>query len=153
MGHSLQFGSHHSINATVTNITSMFSAVLIPCCAEQAAGVHVKGFAPTLDILQQYKVCLAPLRYGAGLKGKIVDSWKHGLPVCTTPVGAEGMFPATSYAPEGFPDTGVSLCWQQFALWLPVVTTLPVRTTHFRAEGMSPATSSGPQGISATVMR
>ena len=40
----------------------------------QAAGVHVKGFAPSLDIMQQYRVCLAPLRFGAGLKGKIVDS-------------------------------------------------------------------------------
>ncbi|KAL0047950.1 hypothetical protein WJX82_003974 [Trebouxia sp. C0006] len=70
-----------------------------------AAGVRVKGFAASLDIMQQYRVCLAPLRYGAGLKGKIMDSWAHGLPVCTTPVGAEGMFPATSQTPEGFPDT------------------------------------------------
>lgn len=55
--------------------------------------------------MQHYRVCLAPLRFGAGLKGKIVDSWAHGLPVCTTPLGAEGMFPATSQTPEGFPDT------------------------------------------------
>ncbi len=75
----------------------------------QAAGILVKGFAPSLDIMQQYRVCLAPLRFGAGLKGKIVDSWAHGLPVCTTPVGAEGMFPATSQTPEGFPDTQVRL--------------------------------------------
>ena len=73
----------------------------------QAAGVYVKGFTASLDIMQQYRVCLAPLRYGAGLKGKIMDSWAHGLPVCTTPVGAEGMFPATSQTPEGFPDTQV----------------------------------------------
>ena len=73
----------------------------------QAAGVHVKGFAPSLDIMQQYRVCLAPLRFGAGLKGKIVDSWAHGTPVCTTPVGSEGMFPATSHSPEGFPGTEV----------------------------------------------
>ena len=73
----------------------------------QAAGVYVKGFTAFLDIMQQYRVCLAPLRYGAGLKGKIMDSWAHGLPVCTTPVGAEGMFPATSQTPEGFPDTQV----------------------------------------------
>lgn len=38
-----------------------------------------------------YRVCLAPLRYGAGLKGKIVESWWRGLPVCTTAVGSEGM--------------------------------------------------------------
>ena len=37
--------------------------------------------------------CLAPLRFGAGIKGKIVDAWMHGLPVVTTPIGAEGMRP------------------------------------------------------------
>ncbi|EFN50431.1 hypothetical protein CHLNCDRAFT_144035 [Chlorella variabilis] len=54
-------------------------------------GVHMKGFAPSLDIMLRYRVLLAPLRYGAGLKGKVVDSWWHGLPVATTPIGAEGM--------------------------------------------------------------
>ncbi|KAL4535246.1 hypothetical protein Ndes2526B_g06145 [Nannochloris sp. 'desiccata'] len=54
-------------------------------------GIYYKGFAPSLDIMLQYRLCLAPLRYGAGLKGKIVDSWWHGLPVCTTVIGSEGM--------------------------------------------------------------
>ncbi|GAB4821957.1 hypothetical protein N2152v2_009003 [Parachlorella kessleri] len=54
-------------------------------------GVYFKGFAPSLDIMLRYRVSFAPLRFGAGLKGKVVDSWWHGLPVCTTPVGAEGM--------------------------------------------------------------
>jgi hypothetical protein len=34
---------------------------------------------------------LAPLRFGAGIKGKIADSWLAGTPVVTTPIGAEGM--------------------------------------------------------------
>lgn len=67
----------------------------------------MKGFAPSLAVMQQYRICLAPLRFGAGLKGKIVDSWAHGTPVCTTPIGAEGMFPATSSTLEGFPDLEV----------------------------------------------
>ena len=28
---------------------------------------------------------------GAGVKGKVVDAWWHGLPVVTTPIGSEGM--------------------------------------------------------------
>ena len=56
-----------------------------------AAGVHMLGFAPSLDVMLAYRLCLAPLRYGAGLKGKVVDSWWHGLPVVSTPIGAEGM--------------------------------------------------------------
>ncbi|GGG57460.1 glycosyltransferase [Bizionia arctica] len=36
------------------------------------------------------RVFVAPLRYGAGVKGKIGQSLEYGLPVVTTPVGAEG---------------------------------------------------------------
>jgi glycosyltransferase involved in cell wall biosynthesis len=41
--------------------------------------------------LAGYRVNLAPLRFGAGLKGKITDGWFAGTPVVTTPIGAEGM--------------------------------------------------------------
>ncbi|KAL4429361.1 hypothetical protein ABPG77_005135 [Micractinium sp. CCAP 211/92] len=54
-------------------------------------GVRMMGFAPSLDLMLRYRALLAPLRFGAGLKGKIVDAWWHGLPVLTTPLGAEGM--------------------------------------------------------------
>ena len=37
------------------------------------------------------KVFVAPLRYGAGMKGKIGQSISFGLPVVTTNIGAEGM--------------------------------------------------------------
>ena len=57
--------------------------------------VFVQG--QTLDLagtLEQHRVMLAPLRFGAGIKGKIVDAWCHGLPVVTTSIGAEGMLTA-----------------------------------------------------------
>jgi len=34
---------------------------------------------------------VAPLHYGAGIKGKITQSLAAGLPVVTTPIGAEGL--------------------------------------------------------------
>ena len=37
------------------------------------------------------RVFVAPLRYGAGMKGKIGQSMQLGLPVVTTSIGAEGM--------------------------------------------------------------
>jgi len=37
------------------------------------------------------RVCLAPLRFGAGLKGKLLDAMRNGTPNVTTPIGAEGM--------------------------------------------------------------
>ncbi len=44
---------------------------------------------------EQSRVFVAPLRFGAGLKGKIGQSLEFALPVVTTPVGAEG-FPLRS---------------------------------------------------------
>jgi glycosyltransferase involved in cell wall biosynthesis len=49
---------------------------------------HVKSTTPYL--LSSY-VSVAPLRFGAGMKGKIVEAMSHGLPVVTTSVGAQGM--------------------------------------------------------------
>lgn len=52
---------------------------------------------PSLERLAKYRVMLAPLRYGAGIKGKIVDSWIHKVPVVTSPIGAEGLYMDSTY--------------------------------------------------------
>ncbi|WP_445159303.1 glycosyltransferase [Mesohalobacter salilacus] len=55
-------------------------------------GIIVKGRAnEVLSTLEQYRVMLAPLRFGAGLKGKCFDSMLAGTPSITTPIGAEGI--------------------------------------------------------------
>lgn len=55
-------------------------------------GFLVKGWvADAAEVMQQARVCLAPLAFGAGLKGKLLDAMCHGTPSVTTPVGAEGM--------------------------------------------------------------
>jgi len=55
-------------------------------------GFLIKGWAPNLkEVMQKYQVLLAPLRFGAGLKGKIIDGFQFGLPVVTTSIGAEGI--------------------------------------------------------------
>jgi hypothetical protein len=41
--------------------------------------------------LQRARVNLAPLRYGAGIKGKIAENWFAGTPTVTTSIGAESM--------------------------------------------------------------
>mmetsp|Transcript_23658 Transcript_23658/g.50192 ORF Transcript_23658/g.50192 Transcript_23658/m.50192 type:complete len:358 (-) Transcript_23658:2229-3302(-) len=59
---------------------------------DEKNGFLVHGHVEDLDgILKKSRVLLAPLRFGAGIKGKIVDAWRCGCPVITTPVGAEGM--------------------------------------------------------------
>jgi glycosyltransferase involved in cell wall biosynthesis/SAM-dependent methyltransferase len=50
------------------------------------------GYVPDVSpYLDSCRVFVAPLRYGAGMKGKIGHSMSFGLPVVTTSVGAEGM--------------------------------------------------------------
>lgn len=51
----------------------------------------VVGFVDELlPYLQKSKLFVAPLRFGAGIKGKIGQSLEHSLPLVTTDVGAEG---------------------------------------------------------------
>lgn len=55
--------------------------------------VIVHGFLPTLDaLLDGCRLSVAPLRYGAGVKGKVNQSMAHGQPVVATTVAAEGMY-------------------------------------------------------------
>lgn len=55
-------------------------------------GFLVEGWTPDAhEVLQQARVNLAPLRFGAGLKGKLIAAMQNGLPSVTTPIGAEGM--------------------------------------------------------------
>ncbi|TMM57361.1 glycosyltransferase family 4 protein [Maribacter algarum] len=55
-------------------------------------GFLVKGWAENVnEVFNQARVNLAPLRFGAGLKGKLIDAMQNGTPSVTTSVGAEGM--------------------------------------------------------------
>ena len=54
--------------------------------------VVVTGQVPKVEpFLDHARVALAALRYGAGVKGKTVDALRLGVPVVTTPIGAEGI--------------------------------------------------------------
>ena len=55
-------------------------------------GFNVLGKANNVsEVLQKAKVCLAPLRFGAGIKGKLLHAMQFGTPSVTTSIGAEGM--------------------------------------------------------------
>ena len=55
-------------------------------------GFLIKGRAhDAITAISEAKVLLAPLRFGAGLKGKLVDAMLAGTPSVTTNIGAEGM--------------------------------------------------------------
>lgn len=52
----------------------------------------IKGWVENADSkIKNARVMLAPLRFGAGLKGKLIQSMQCGTPSITTPIGAEGI--------------------------------------------------------------
>jgi O-antigen biosynthesis protein len=54
-------------------------------------GIEVIGFVDDLDaVLAQSRVAVVPLRYGAGMKGKILTSLRVGLPTVSSSIGSEG---------------------------------------------------------------
>jgi len=56
------------------------------------AGVNHVGQVEDLDpLLSRYRVGVAPLRHGAGIKGKLGMAMAAGVPSVTTTIGAEGM--------------------------------------------------------------
>ena len=58
----------------------------------QKEGFIVKGRAENVEItFNQAKVLLAPIPFGAGIKGKLLESMQFGLPNITSTVGAEAM--------------------------------------------------------------
>ncbi|MFA0158426.1 glycosyltransferase family 4 protein [Vibrio sp. 10N.261.46.A3] len=57
-------------------------------------GFHIKGWAKDAqEVMEQARVCVAPLRFGAGIKGKLLDAMKLQTPNVTSEIGSEGMLP------------------------------------------------------------
>lgn len=60
----------------------------------QSNNIVIKGFVSDEELHSLYQSCrlaVVPLRYGAGVKGKVVESIYEQCPLITTPVGAEGI--------------------------------------------------------------
>ncbi len=89
----------------------------------EASGFLIKGFVEDVhEVMANAKMCLAPLRFGAGLKGKLIDAMQNGTPCIMTAIAAEGMFgslPPNGFIeenPEEFVEKAV-LLYQNESLW------------------------------------
>jgi GT2 family glycosyltransferase/glycosyltransferase involved in cell wall biosynthesis/SAM-dependent methyltransferase len=85
--------------------------------------VHVAGFVENLSAhADQIRLAVAPIRYGAGIKGKVVTTMNLGLPNVMTTIAAEGLGiragvdALVADSPEGFADAVVRLYTDQ-DLW------------------------------------
>lgn len=75
------------------HIYGAYSSQKVTDLHNEKEGFIVKGFTDDIQkTLSQYKVCLAPLQFGAGLKGKLIDAMKTGTSCVMTSIAAEGMF-------------------------------------------------------------
>ena len=62
--------------------------------ALNSKNIIIEGFMPDEDLHRLYNECrlaVVPLRYGAGVKGKVVESAYFQIPLVTTSIGAEGI--------------------------------------------------------------
>jgi O-antigen biosynthesis protein len=64
--------------------------------------------------LALYRINLAPLRFGAGIKGKIAEGWSVGTPAIGTSIAAEGMTGTDSNGDKFF-GGDISDNWEDFA--------------------------------------
>ncbi len=66
----------------------------IKALEQPGSGIVIKGFVSEEELTELYdrtRMVVVPLRYGAGVKGKVVEALYHGAAVVTTTVGAEGI--------------------------------------------------------------
>lgn len=62
--------------------------------------IEVTGYVSDQVLTERYhraRVAVAPLRFGGGVKGKVLESLQHGLPCVTTSIGMQGLGDASSF--------------------------------------------------------
>jgi glycosyltransferase involved in cell wall biosynthesis len=84
---------------------------------------YVEGRAQdALQVIMNSRVMLAPLRFGAGIKGKLIESMQCGTPNITTSIGAESMSDGLTWNgfikedADDFADAAIRL-YQEEAVW------------------------------------
>lgn len=83
----------------LTKYTDVKLTIIGSKCPEEiktldGPSIRVLGEVDDNVLDSEYKratAVIVPLRYGAGIKGKILEAMAKGVPVCTTPIGAEGL--------------------------------------------------------------
>ena len=116
---------HPAVRERLPHVVFTVIGAHVPPHLERLGDDGVQFAGPVADIRPHFaaaRLSVAPLRYGAGIKGKINTSLAFGVPVVTTTVGAEGMELhhadniLIADAPEAFAEAVVAL-HSDAALW------------------------------------
>lgn len=85
--------------------------------------IRVSGYVPEFaPYLEQHRLFVAPIQWGAGIKTKLLESMRYGLPVVTTSIGAEGLHVQNGESaliadtPEAFAEA-VKRLYRDESLW------------------------------------
>ncbi|MCW8090602.1 glycosyltransferase [Alteromonas sp. ASW11-130] len=113
---TLQLKQHiwPKIKASIPDATLSVMGAYPPKKATQLedvkTGFLVKGWVENIaEVLPLHRVMLAPIRFGAGIKGKLLAAMHAQMPSVTSSIGAEGIAPKAKW------PGAVSDNWQEFA--------------------------------------
>jgi GT2 family glycosyltransferase/glycosyltransferase involved in cell wall biosynthesis len=102
----------------------------------ESDAIQFLGHVPDLaGLLRSSRISIAPLRFGAGMKGKIGEALSWGVPVVTTTIGAEGMHlvdgedALIANSPAAFADAVLRL-YEDEALWTRLSRNGPVKVQN-----------------------
>ena len=109
-------------------------------------GFYIKGWAEdAYEVIESARVCLAPIRFGAGIKGKLIDAMVMQTPSVTSSLGAEGMRVNESWPgviaddTEAFVEASVQL-HEDEEKWSEAQShALPLLKTYYNAQKLSTA--------------
>lgn len=100
----------------VVNVYGAYPSQKVTDFHSEKEGFLVHGRAEDAEVVtKNAKISLVPLRFGAGIKGKILEAMQVGTPIITTPIGAEAMTVdnelngVISNNPQDFADAAVEL--------------------------------------------
>ena len=81
-----------SLPDAVMNVYGAYLKQQVEEWHQPSQGFLIHGRADNANaVMRASRVCLAPLRFGAGLKGKLIEAMLNGTPSITTSMGAEGI--------------------------------------------------------------
>ncbi len=112
---------------------------------DPGSGFLVEGWIESIrEAFISHRVCLAPLRYGAGLKGKLFDALRFATPSVTTSIGCEGMSDPRAWSgfvcdsPEVFARAAIKLYTEAMVWQDAQAKGEKILTNHFRSEKFIP---------------
>ncbi|WP_228851174.1 glycosyltransferase [Aegicerativicinus sediminis] len=94
----------------VLNVYGAYPNPKIWKLSNESDGFIIRGEAKDVnEVMMKSKICLAPLRFGAGLKGKVLDAFKNGTPCILTSTASEGIVDHVEYPVCDSAETFVEL--------------------------------------------